>query len=240
LLPFDINQFFMASAQEIPWKRLSAEVVAIVFGILLAFAIDAWWQNRTDIGIETQYLHALREDLIASLELLDEAEASQQLQIEYLKSLLLTDGNTPDSDEARLWLEDGLFEIGTYRPQLSSLSDLESSGQSRIIRDPAIRQALASVSQMLELLAIGQSDFVESQQSLIDPFLVEHLDLASVLRVSDANIKMDLSILGTKEFRSRVAFKLNLRDIVANTQQEIRTAFLDALALIEMRLERID
>ena len=36
----------MNSSSPIPWARLSAEAAAIVLSILVAFAIDAWW-NRT-------------------------------------------------------------------------------------------------------------------------------------------------------------------------------------------------
>jgi hypothetical protein len=32
--------------QDIPWKRLFVEGTAIVVSILLAFGIDAWWQDR--------------------------------------------------------------------------------------------------------------------------------------------------------------------------------------------------
>ena len=38
----------MSIAQTIQWKRLFVEAVAIVGSILLAFAIDAWWEDRSD------------------------------------------------------------------------------------------------------------------------------------------------------------------------------------------------
>ena len=91
----------MKESQEIPWKRIFVEATAIVASILLAFAIDAWWQNRTDRFVEAQYLQAMRADLLRSLELLDENEATQRRQVGYLESLLLTNGDTPYSDE--LW-----------------------------------------------------------------------------------------------------------------------------------------
>ncbi|MDX1482832.1 MAG: hypothetical protein R3315_14195, partial [Woeseiaceae bacterium] len=133
--------------QTIPWKRIVVEATAIVASILIAFAIDAWWQDRTDRKVELNYLQALQDDLQVSLELLTRDEAVQQRQIDYLESLLSTIGDTRYSDELRLWIDDGLFDVGTYQPQISSLRDLESSGQSRIIRSPRIRRALASARQ---------------------------------------------------------------------------------------------
>ena len=57
----------MEESQQIPWKRILVEATTIVVSILLAFAIDAGWQNRTEGIVETQYLEALREDILSSL-----------------------------------------------------------------------------------------------------------------------------------------------------------------------------
>jgi len=38
----------MNETQKIPWKRISVEAAAIVTSILLAFSIDAWWDERSD------------------------------------------------------------------------------------------------------------------------------------------------------------------------------------------------
>jgi hypothetical protein len=32
----------------IDWKRISAEAAAVVVSILIAFSIDAWWQERSE------------------------------------------------------------------------------------------------------------------------------------------------------------------------------------------------
>ena len=53
----------MAQHQIIPWKRLAIETIAIVSSILLAFAIDAWWNERNErqfeqetlVGLEAEY-----------------------------------------------------------------------------------------------------------------------------------------------------------------------------------------
>ena len=230
----------MTSAQKIPWLRIVTESVAIVVSILLAFAIDAWWQNRSEIKVEVQYLLALHDDLNTSLVLLDESEVTVRQQMAYLESLLLINESAATSEALRLWIQNGLYDIGTYEPQLSSLRDLESSGQSRIIQFGPLRRALASVSQKLERLQAVQADFVLSQQMLFDPYLVDNFDLVHVLRNGAASFAMDSSIFETKEFRSRVAFKLQLRDLVSQTQRETRAAFVDAISLIEVRLEQLN
>lgn len=227
----------MTESETIPWKRLTAEGGAIVASILIAFAIDAWWQDRTERIIEVQYLQAIHEDLLSSLELLDEDEAAQQRQIGYLESLLLTDSDTPYSDELRRWVDDGLFNVGTYQPQSSALRDLESSGQSQVIRNPDIRRILASTRQRMDGLEIAQRDFQLAQQTLIDPFLVDNFNLSHLMLDRTANNETNLSILGTSEFQSRIAFKISLRGEVGESQSEVREAFEEALELIETELQ---
>ena len=230
----------MKGSQEIPWKRIFVEATAIIASILLAFTIDAWWQNRTDRLVEAQYLQAMRADLLRSLELLDENEATQRRQVGYLESLLLTNGDTPYSDELRLWLDDGLFNVGTYQPQISALHELESSAQTQIIQNQDLRRALASVRQRMNGLENVQGDFQLSQQMLIDPFLVDNFDLSNLLPNRTASTETDLSMLGTSDFQSRVAFKISLRGEVSQSQRAVRSAFTVALELIETELETTD
>ena len=230
----------MKESQEIPWKRIFVEATAIVASILLAFGIEAWWQNRTDRFVEAQYLQAMRADLLRSLVLLDENEATQRRQVGYLESLLLTNGDTPYSDELRRWLDDGLFNVGTYQPQISALHELESSGQTQIIQNQDLRRALASVRQRMNGLENVQSDFQLSQQMLIDPFLVDKFDLSNLLPNRTASNETDLSMLGTSDFQSRVAFKIILRVEVSQSQRAVRSAFTEALELIETELETTD
>ncbi|WP_439105826.1 hypothetical protein [Congregibacter sp.] len=54
----------MTDSQPLPWKRLFAEATAIVLSILLAFAIDAWWEDRADRRAEQLLLLRLKADFV--------------------------------------------------------------------------------------------------------------------------------------------------------------------------------
>jgi hypothetical protein len=58
--------------QPIPWTRLIAEGLAIVVSILLAFAIDAWWEQRQDTAEERRILVSLRDEFTEIRALLNE------------------------------------------------------------------------------------------------------------------------------------------------------------------------
>jgi len=56
--------FEMSEAKKVPWKRLTVEAAAIVISILLAFAIDAWWEDRGDQKSEQWLLQRLKADFV--------------------------------------------------------------------------------------------------------------------------------------------------------------------------------
>lgn len=62
----------MAKTQAIPWKRILVEGTAIVLSILLAFAIDAWWDGRKDRLEEKEILVGLEVEFVDLRSRLDE------------------------------------------------------------------------------------------------------------------------------------------------------------------------
>lgn len=49
----------MTEPRNIPWKRIGVEAAAIVASILLAFAIDAWWDSKVDQSRSEAQLRSL-------------------------------------------------------------------------------------------------------------------------------------------------------------------------------------
>ncbi len=62
----------MKGNEEIPWKRISIEAAAIVGSILLAFSIDAWWEERHERIDETEQLARLHVEFTRNIERIDE------------------------------------------------------------------------------------------------------------------------------------------------------------------------
>ncbi len=56
-----------SSSRGLPWLRILVEGVVIVGSILLAFAIDAWWDGRQDRTQEQAYLRMLATDMQETL-----------------------------------------------------------------------------------------------------------------------------------------------------------------------------
>jgi len=62
----------MPNSHDIPWKRTAVEGAAIVASIFLAFAIDAWWNERQERAEEREVMQSLQVEFEANR---DEAAA---------------------------------------------------------------------------------------------------------------------------------------------------------------------
>ena len=71
----------MTVNEKIPWKRLSVEAAAIVGSILLAFAIDALWEERQDRLMERDDLVRLHAEFIRNRERMGEMRDAGKAEI---------------------------------------------------------------------------------------------------------------------------------------------------------------
>jgi len=78
----------MANSKEIPWKRISVEAAAVVVSILLAFSIDAWWEDLQDRKEESELLTDLINEFEANRDRLMEVTESHRIRSERLRILI--------------------------------------------------------------------------------------------------------------------------------------------------------
>lgn len=160
----------MTDTQQTPWKRVLLEGVVIVASILLAFAIDAWWNNRIEQQREHEQLVSMRAEFQASLSGLDEVLTSVEGHAENVESfiaLLKAAGDEPALIPGPL-----LGSAITWRTSdvsTSTLDALMASGDLNLLRNVELRANLAGLPALLldvtedEIIA---QDFAESEMSI--------------------------------------------------------------------------
>ena len=136
----------MTETQTIPWKRISVEAMAIIASILLAFAIDAWWEDRNEVRLERRLLTAMLVEFENNIELLQEARTFyEQRYAEALRVLeYLEQGET---EIYRAKFEEsfrGLLIAGTRHLESGAHDGLLASGNLEFIRDDELRNRLAA------------------------------------------------------------------------------------------------
>lgn len=136
----------MSDTQKIQWKRLSVEAAAIVTSILLAFAIDAWWENRLERIEELRILDTLRAEFLSNVESIPSYIEGHQISADFTKELLdlmraAEPGSTLRYPAAKLAR---VLAHSTTNPHSGALDAILQSGELRYISNPAIRERLAA------------------------------------------------------------------------------------------------
>ncbi|MFT5502024.1 MAG: hypothetical protein ACI88G_002165 [Woeseiaceae bacterium] len=142
----------MGGAQGIPWPRLLAESIAIVGSILLAFAIDAWWEQRSENEQAQILLSSLYSDFRASSEELEiqlaRNKTIQESSAEFLREIRESELGAEISIPMRVLI--ATMGSPTFGPTASSVDLAFSSGRIELIEDAALRAALAAWRQQIE------------------------------------------------------------------------------------------
>lgn len=147
------------------WGILFLEMALIVLSILIAFALDAWWDERVQQKEERSQLESLRDELITSRTSLDGIIQSVLEQGENVDKLV---GLLKNAESDPVIVPNALLgSVVSWRTSDVSISTLESlraSGNIGVITNPELRKALvgfpAVVHDVQEDEEIGR-DFVE-------------------------------------------------------------------------------
>ncbi len=133
-------------------KRLVVEVVAIVLSILLAFAIDAWWDERKERAEEREVLASLYVEFEAN-------------RVEAATVILVHEGAVQSVASLLQMSEDEILALSeeavgqhmrffanprTFDAVRGTVDALTSSGKLGILRDRELREALTTFVNILE------------------------------------------------------------------------------------------
>jgi len=162
-----------------PVTRLLAEAVVVVFSILLAFAIDAWWDDRGDRQAELLLLQRIRADFTEIRGMLEVTNADHLLAHEACLSLLdfapgATLPHTPDSDVmvARVFTASRTFNPGT-----GAIETFLNSDGARLVRNQRLADMLLTWSGLVEELQEEEASLQKGVSERWTPFLAGRVSL---------------------------------------------------------------
>lgn len=125
-------------------RWFGAEFLVVLTGVLVALAINSWWETRREHALEQSYLRRLEADLLA-----DSVEFDRHISIERSRGaqarLLIAalNGKTTSADSLIRAIEQvgwaTAFSLSPY-----TFLELQSTGNLRLIRSPAIRTAIST------------------------------------------------------------------------------------------------
>ena len=130
----------------VSWPRIFAEGTAIVVSILLAFAIQAWWEGRRERAIEHNYLVRLHAELTGGRAQL-QTHYNRQLRTAAALDTLLDLAVEPETPErirlAVTVLNGGSYDVNPYTILFDqTYGEMLATGGLGLIRDPELRAAI--------------------------------------------------------------------------------------------------
>ncbi len=126
--------------RQIPWLRVFVEGVVIVGSILLAFGIDAAWEERQGRERKTAHLEALAVEIADTRSALMASQGRREVRIESMGSLLKAmrnRGSVPPDSIIRGWIGT-LWGASSPMRQLVTLDDLREGGTLTLIESDTL------------------------------------------------------------------------------------------------------
>jgi hypothetical protein len=150
-------------------KRLILDGAAILGAILVAFALDAWWDDRQEATRTEELVEAIASEFTEAVIQLDSIIAENERFIA-AKGLYLSrtpPSHLPIPDDSLSFYRGGSSDFQIYNAAFGALSTLKSIGGLERIRDPILRNALGGWTGELDDLKWEEHQlFVASQGNL--------------------------------------------------------------------------
>lgn len=178
----------MDTHRQIAWRRFLIEGTVIVFSILLAFWIDAWWEESRDRDREVMLLQALLDDLQAMRDRFDSQRAYNEAMLDAAIQLLDAGASrstalSPDDVDKLLG---NIVWYNTYTSwQSASMDLLVSSGDLTDLTDLNLIQLLLALHNRLESAQRRYRLDESFYRDRLIPFLGTHANLPQILAAID-------------------------------------------------------
>ena len=130
----------------LPWKRLLAEFTVIVAGVLIALAVDSWWERRQERSRAREYVQQLLVDFETTERRLRSTIEAETQRLEGVTTVIdrALRGPWPQADSLELPTGYNYFE-----PLKGTLTALIEGGDLRLLRSDSVRFELIAFSALL-------------------------------------------------------------------------------------------
>ena len=167
------------SVQKINWRQALAEVTLIVAGVLIALAVDSWWEDNREREAEISYLEALKLGWLTSRESL-ESSIKEHQDIIYAgdEILKLINAGLSDKSSGEFFSKvANLYLFRTWAPDTGTYDDIINSGRLLYIQNEQLRKELSgfrtTVARIQKYEILQTETFYERQA----PFLTKNQDV---------------------------------------------------------------
>ena len=165
------------------WKRYIYDSLVIIGSILIAFTIDAWWSNKSNLQQKEALLVNLKQDFEGSREQLEELKLNHYKIEKNLETLLVWSEQESLSKENIIKFDSVLGAIWwrqVYDPQMGTLESIINTGRFDIIGNNELLSQLTKWVSLIKNLNEVETSKVEHFYNFIYPYLSSRTSLKNM------------------------------------------------------------
>jgi len=236
------------SVADVHFGQFAVELFVLILGILIAFQIDRWAEDRRDRKQEYSYLLRLKEDLQIEIQAMD--NATRYADARLASVLLLEEAIANPSIVADRYANLPVaLEKATWRsfPQINAFvyTELQSSGNLALIESVELRRALANYySSFRNSALVAQNLNLQNQFDRLTAGILTTAELTSIEDGSWSDDSKNISVEISVERAARILEALKDRqdavDLLPSIAQQhvfnkkvIQSGRTQALSIIE-------
>lgn len=160
------------------WYKYLLELIVITAGILAAFGLNNWNENRKDRLQEVAILGQLKTGFESNLDQMDEKIEIRDRMLEAALQLLKFIDNPANRVKDSINISIAwTIPYTTFDP---IINDLASSGSLRIIKSDSLKQLLSFWTSEIIQVSEGEASWTKYRNEVYVPFLVKHYQLRTM------------------------------------------------------------
>ncbi len=229
--------------------RLVLEAVVVVGSILLAFAIDAWWDGRADREGELVLLQRLQADFVelqTALELVaDEHRKSGDASLALLD--FPADQPLPTNREVDTMVAMVFLASRTFNPGSGAVASFLSSDGAKLIRNERLADHLLAWPGLVEELQEEETNLQKGVAERWTPFLSTRVNLGPYIETFEilaGRLPKHVSMPGARdpliadtEFRNHVMNRYTWQQLAIRDIEPVTTSVEEILAILSGELD---
>jgi hypothetical protein len=238
----------MTETQSIAWRRLSIEATVIVASILLAFAIDAWWEERGERNAEVVLLERLRTDYIeiqSALILVEEEHREASEACIFFMNMAVGE-SLPATAEVDRMIALVFLTSRTFNPGSGAVESFHSNEGARLVRNPSLADKLLAWSGLVEELLEEEANLQKGVAERWTPYIASRVNVGPYVAVFGDLMRGIPSYIATpetrepltvdNEFMNHVLDRFKWQQIALRDIEPVHTAVEEILTLLENEL----
>lgn len=168
--PYEQETRWSMNRDQVPWLQIFIEGTAIVVSILLAFAIDAWWEKRGLLHEEQEILVGLNDEFIDVRDRLGDWIDHNRLGSQLINRFLSDEVEAMSREDIELMYLHAAVLVNVL-DEGGMLNGLLASGRLELVSDRELRSRLGKWPDYIDDLRINDQSARTMAMQLIQRFL---------------------------------------------------------------------